>query len=162
MAESYPLPPRLAEIAADLPLDEIAFEPVPVKSRRDGWSAERQRGFIIRLALSGSVSASAAAVGMTKRSAHDLRRRPQAESFAAAWDKAAGWGVGARCDYALERSIAGETRPVFYKGRRCGERIHFNHGLTIAVLNMAARDGLGSASAERDRLILNDFLGQDR
>ncbi len=141
MAESYPLPPRLAEIAADLPLDALAFDPVPVKSRRDGWTPARQRGFIIRLALSGSVGASAAAVGMTKRSAYDLRDRPQAQSFAAAWDKAAGLGVGGRKDHALERAIAGDVRPVFYKGRRVGEHVRFSHGLTIAVLNMMERQG---------------------
>lgn len=162
MDESYPLPPRLAALAADLPLDELAFDPVPVKGRRDGWSPERQRGFILRLALSGSVAASAGAVGMSKRSAYTLRARPEAASFAAAWDKAASWGVGARMDFALERAIAGDVRPVFYRGRRCGERVQYSHGLTIAVLNMAARDGSAAGAAEESRLILNDFLGPNR
>lgn len=162
MDESYPLPPRLAEVAADLPLDELAFDPVPVKSRCDGWTPERQRGFIIRLALSGSVSASAGAVGMTKRSAYNLRDHPQAAGFAAAWDKAAGWGVSARHDHALERAVAGEVRPVFYRGRQCGEHVRFNHGLTIAVLNMAARRDQTGPSIAEDRQILNDFLGRDR
>ena len=159
MDESYPLPPRLAAIAADLPMEELAFDPVPVKSRRDGWTPERQRGFIIRLALSGSVSASAGAVGMTKRSAYNLLDHPRAASFAAAWDKAFDWGVSSRHDHALERAIAGEVRPIFYKSRKCGKHVRFTHGLTVAVLNMAARH---ANSADEDRQILNDFLGRGR
>jgi len=161
MSESYPLPPRLAEVAADLPLEELAFDPVPVKARRDGWTAERQRGFIVRLALSGSIGASAQAVGMTRRNAYRLRDHPGAGSFAAAWDRAQNWGVSARQDHALERAIAGEVRPVFYKGRQVGEQVRYANGLTIAVLNMAARDARTAPSAEQDRQILNDFLGRD-
>lgn len=130
---------------------------VPVKSRCDGWMPERQQGFIIRLTLSGSIAASAAAVGMTARSAYRLRDHPHAAGFAAAWEKALGWGVSSRHDHALERAIAGKVRPVFYRGRQVRERVHFSHGLTVAVLNMAAREE--RASAEEDRLILNDFLG---
>jgi len=161
MSESYLLPPRLAAIAADLPLEELAFDPVPVKARHDGWTAERQRGFIVRLALSGSIGASAQGVGMTRRSAYRLRDHPSAGSFAAAWDKAQGCGVRARQDHAIERALAGEVRPVFYKGRQVGERLFYSDGLTIAVLNMAARNARDPASVERDRRILNDFLGRD-
>jgi len=161
MSESYPLPPRLAAIAADLPLNELAFDPVPVKARHDGWTAQRQRGFIVRLALSGSIAASAAAVGMTARAAYRLREHPEAGSFAAAWDKALEWGVSARHDHALERAIAGEVRPVFYRGRQVGEQVRHVHGLTMAVLNMAARDGFSGSSAETDARIINDFLGRD-
>lgn len=32
---------------------EIPFTPVPVKLRHDGWTSERQRGFIDRLILTG-------------------------------------------------------------------------------------------------------------
>lgn len=162
MDESYPLPPRLAEIARDLPLGDLAFDPVAVKRRRDGWTPERQRGFILRLALSGSVGAAAAGVGMTRRSAYNLRDHAGAASFAAAWDKAAGWGLSGRRDHGLELAITGEVRPVFYKGRRCGEQIRFHHGLTIAVLNMAARRSLPDRGLDDPRLILNDFLGEDR
>lgn len=161
MDDSHPLPPRLAALAADLPMDALAFDPVPVKGRHDGWTPGRQRGFIQRLVLSGGVGASAAAIGMSARSAYRLRGRPGAESFAAAWDKALRWGIDSRLEHALERALVGETRGVFYKGRKCGERVHFDNGLTIAVLNMTARKRAGSASPERDRRILNDFLASN-
>lgn len=158
MEESYPLPPRLAALAADLPLDALAFAPVPVKSRRDGWTPARQRGFILRLALSGSIAASARAVGMSARNAYRLRDHPRAASFAAAWDTALGWGVDSRHDHALEHSIAGDVRPVFHKGRRVGEHVRFSHGLTVAVLNMAMRANGAALGGDEAGLILNDFL----
>lgn len=135
MDQNYPLPPRLAAIAKDLPLRKLAFTPVPVKARHDGWTPERQRAFILRLALSGSVSRSAEAVGMTARTAYRLCGHPEAASFIAAWDRALHCGLTRRVDYALERSLLGDVRAVFYRGRKVGEQIRYSHGLTIAVLN---------------------------
>lgn len=62
------------------------FRPVPLRSRRDGWSAERQCAFLAQLYLTGSASAAARAVGMSRASAYRLREREDAESFAFAWD----------------------------------------------------------------------------
>jgi len=135
-SDPFALPPRLAALVEDLPLDELAFEPVPVRARRDGWSPECQRAFILRLALCGSAGAAAKAVGKTRRGAYRLRGHDGAESFAAAWDKAAQWGRSARLDFALERSIAGEVRPYYYRGRKCGENVRHSNGLTIAVLKL--------------------------
>jgi hypothetical protein len=131
-SDPFALPPRLAALVEDLPLDELAFTPVPV--RRDGWSPECQRAFILRLALCGSASAAARAVGKTRRGAYRLREHEGAESFALAWDKAAQWGQDGRLDFALERAIAGEVRPYYYQGRKCGENVRYSEGLSIAVL----------------------------
>jgi hypothetical protein len=62
------------------------FHPVPLRSRRDGWSAAQQCAFLGHLYLTGSVSAAARAVGMSRMSAYRLRRREEAVSFANAWD----------------------------------------------------------------------------
>ena len=66
------------------------FYPVPVRGRHDGWTLERQARFVGMLAETGSVLAACAAVGMSRNSAYALRRKPDAESFAAAWDAALG------------------------------------------------------------------------
>lgn len=63
-----------------------SFTPVPLRARRDGWTVERQRRFVAALARAGCVGRAAAAAGMSRESAYRLRRRPGAESFAAAWD----------------------------------------------------------------------------
>src|SRR5690606_21166321 len=66
------------------------FYPVPLRSRRDGWSAEVQARVLARLAVAGSVAGAAERGGLGRDGAYRLRRRPGAESFAAAWDAALG------------------------------------------------------------------------
>jgi hypothetical protein len=79
-SDSPPLHPD-PEIAALL-----EFEPVIHKMpRADGWTAERQRGFIAALVEIGSQEQAAHAVGMTARGAYSLRKQIGAEGFAAAW-----------------------------------------------------------------------------
>ena len=67
-----------------------AFYPVPTRTRRDGWTIERQADFLGMLAETGSVIGACEAVGISRKSAYALRARPGAESFAAAWDAALG------------------------------------------------------------------------
>ena len=67
-----------------------AFYPVPIRTRRDGWTVERQADFLGMLAETGSVVGACEAVGMSRKSAYRLRALPGAESFAAAWDAALG------------------------------------------------------------------------
>lgn len=62
------------------------FVPVPVRARRDGWTALRQAEFIGWLAQTGCVREAAARVGCSRETAYRLRRRAGAESFAHAWD----------------------------------------------------------------------------
>jgi hypothetical protein len=68
----------------------LSFYPVPTRSRRDGWTIQRQAAFIGSLVETGSAMGACAAVGMSRKSAYQLRARPRAESFAAAWDAALG------------------------------------------------------------------------
>jgi hypothetical protein len=67
-----------------------AFYPVPTRTRRDGWTVERQADFLGILFETGSVIGACEAVGMSRKSAYRLRALPGAESFAAAWDAALG------------------------------------------------------------------------
>ena len=57
------------------------------RTRRDGWTVERQLGFLVALARTRSITRAAAAVGMTRESAYRLRARPNGALFAAAWDR---------------------------------------------------------------------------
>ena len=59
----------------------VPFEPVPVRPRHDGWTAERQIAFIEKLADCGSISAAAKHVGMSRESVRKLRRRPFGRPF---------------------------------------------------------------------------------
>lgn len=139
MADSYAPSPRLIALLEDMPLEELAFAPVPVKPRHDGWTVERQKWFILRLALGGCVSVAARGVGMTRKSAYRLRDRPGAQSFAAAWERAQGWGQDRTVDVGLERGLLGERMPILRNGRVVGEIVRHDNRLAMAVLNALDR-----------------------
>jgi hypothetical protein len=66
----------------------IPFTPVRLKARHDGWTPERQYRFIAELAATRSIARACRAVRMSTVSAYKLRDRPDAASFAAAWQYA--------------------------------------------------------------------------
>jgi hypothetical protein len=104
------------------------FYPVRSRTRHDGWSVARQCGFLAHLYFTGSVTAAARAVGMTRESAHRLRARAGAESFASAWDGVlAPPGTGYRdrhkadyrkvtIDTLSARVETGLVKPVIHRG----------------------------------------------
>lgn len=99
------------------------FCPVPLRSRRDGWSAEIQAWFLALLAVTGSVSDAAERVGMSRNGAYRLRRRPGAESFAAAWDAALGAPVRkVTVDDEHFLAFEGLIQPLVFRGRYLGFR----------------------------------------
>jgi hypothetical protein len=103
------------------------FRPVPLRSRRDGWSEGRQCAFLVQLYLTGSATAAAKAVGMSRASAYRLRERQGAESFAFAWDRVLslpGWEHAERSgedlrkvtiETLLARLESGFVKPVVYR-----------------------------------------------
>jgi hypothetical protein len=109
------------------------FTPVPTAARHDGWTVDRQRGFILHLAEGGVVAAAAKACGMSAKSAYALRKRADAASFAAAWDAALEEGRMRAFDHAIEIARHGEVVPVFYRGRQVGTRRRANNRLAFAV-----------------------------
>jgi hypothetical protein len=120
-----------------LPADDDlpAFTPVPMaRSRRDGWTPERQRGFIATLAESGIVAKAARSVGMGVRSAYALRRRPGAESFAIAWDMVEDEARERAFAFVMEHVINGATRPRFYRGRFVGTIHGVENRMAMAAL----------------------------
>lgn len=95
------------------------FYPVPrLRRHHNGWLPSRQADFLGYLAETGSVSAAAARVGMSRESAYRLRRREGAESFAAAWDAALGLPVRqVTVDDLVFLAYAGLIRPIMRRGR---------------------------------------------
>ena len=96
------------------------FYPVPTRTRRDGWTVQRQADFLGMLAETGSVMGACEAVGMSRKSAYRLRTHEGAESFAAAWDAALGAPLRKVTPPAL--NFFGETlvRLVLFRGRYRG------------------------------------------
>lgn len=130
----------------DSPADHFAFEPVPSASNRhDGWTPERQRGFIYALSKIGMVSAAAQAVGMSRKSAYALLKRAgPGGSFARAWHEALAAGRTSAWLTAVDRAINGVEEPYFYRGIQRGTRRVYNDRLLIAALRSIERAQLGA------------------
>jgi hypothetical protein len=124
MAESPPQPPP--------------FTPVPVRARRDGWTPERQRRFIAALAETRSAGRAARAVGMSREGAYQLRGRPGAESFVAAWDAALAWRPPTAPD-PWERGVKGVLVPVFRGRLQRGVVRRFDDGALLKLLRNVYR-----------------------
>lgn len=128
--------------------DPFAFEPVPSASNRhDGWTPERQRGFIAALAEIGMVAAAARSVGMSRKSAYALLGRAGADSsFARAWREAQSEGRSNAWSTAVDRAINGVEVPYFYRGVQRGMRRVYDDRLLIAALRAGlARRGDGNS-----------------
>jgi hypothetical protein len=115
----------------------------PQRERAGGWSAETQRGFIAELTRTGLVGAAARAVGKSARSAYQLREKPGAESFAAAWDAAKLRAGQSSYAVAVHRAIHGDIIPQFRGGRFTGFKIQQNDRMLIAAIK-----AMGASDAE--------------
>lgn len=103
---------------AAMPFDGVALD--DSRKRLAGWSAERQRLFLVNLAETGSVHLASAAARLTARSAYRLRARSPA--FAAAWDTADQLAVGRLSAIAFDRAIHGRTEQVWQEGELVAEK----------------------------------------
>lgn len=109
-------------------------------TRHDGWTPERQRGFIQALAQIGMVAAAARHVGMSRKSAYALLNRAGRESgFARVWREAQEMGRSTAHSTAIERALNGVEPPYYYRGVRRGTRRVYNDGLLTAALRATDR-----------------------
>ena len=128
----------------DLP-EPLRFAPVPIRKRHDGWSADDQRRFILRLSRGHLVDEAARALGHSRQSAYALRRRKGADDFARAWDRAVLLGrriaEARRCQPTPDLSHALETLlvPRFYRGRLIGFIQRQDNKMALRLLAEADR-----------------------
>ena len=115
------------------------FVPATHRPRADGWTPERQRGFIEALSELGSVRAAANHVGLSPSSAYRLRYHPEAAAFRRAWQAALDVSIDRLTDIAMERARDGEVIPIYYRGEAVGERIVHNDKLLLYLLDRRNR-----------------------
>lgn len=147
----------------------LRFRPVPVRAQRNGWTPDLQRGFILALARGAGPDEAARALGRTRQSAYRLRARPDAASFAAAWDRAQ--------EFARQVSVAGRGPrlglqsvdtllvPRFYRGRLVGFTQRDDVGALMRALARIDRAAaqIGAADASRAcRSPIHKAPGSDR
>lgn len=68
---------------------------------------------------------------MTPEGAYYLRRQPGAGEFCAAWDAALDTGVDRLVAATMERALNGVAVPVFWQGKKVGERRQYNDRLAM-------------------------------
>jgi len=104
--------------------------------RHDGFTPERQAAFLDALAATGSVSAAAQAVGLSRTAIYNLRNREDeaGAAFRAAWDARLRQAVAVLSETAFDRAINGVEEPVFHKGEQVGTRIRHNDRLLMFLL----------------------------
>jgi hypothetical protein len=121
-----------------------AFYPVPLRATHHGWTPERQAHFIGWLAETGSVSAACARVGMSRKGAYQLRGKPGAEGFVAAWDAALG---GPTRKVTLDEWDIlyddGLIQPRFHCGQYIGYRRKTDTAALCRLLKQVARHKRG-------------------
>lgn len=133
--------------------DETSELPVLPKTYHSGWSRPKMRQFLEALAGSGSVSAAAKAVHMSRDSAYKLRARLAGTPFDLAWEGALENGIRQVAHEAIDRAINGAVQPVYYKGEAVGERRVFNENLTRLILDNPSR--FGRQPLAREHALLN-------
>lgn len=89
----------------------LMFIPVTLRPRNDGWSPELQLRFIELLAGGATPGGAAGRLGKNRQNAYALRRRPGAESFAAAWDSAVAWARSVRVEAQRGGSRVAKVEP---------------------------------------------------
>ena len=142
-------PPADAPPAWD-PAD-YRWVPVRRRPRLDGWTEEKQRRFIEVLADTGLVTKGAKAVGMSRESAHRLRRSPHGAAFARAWDAARLHAGGLIEDIAFERAIEGVEHEVFNDcGEVVGAKLVYDNRLLKWLLGCLKPDRYGTAARGND------------
>ncbi|MEL6708441.1 MAG: hypothetical protein AAFP79_09160 [Pseudomonadota bacterium] len=115
--------------------------PPKLTTRRDGWTAEKQRGFLQMLAATQSVSVAAKAVGMSRQSAYKLRARLDDAPFGAAWRMATQSARNVLVEAALDRAINGVEVPHYWQGELVGTSRRYDERLTTVLLNSGALGG---------------------
>jgi len=99
----------------------LRFTPVPLRAQHNGFRAKQQVRFVVALARGASVAEAARAVGMTRPSVYRVRRRPDAGSFAAAWDNAVEFARSIdEQRRAIPMTIETILVPRYYRGRLIG------------------------------------------
>ena len=121
----------------------------PETQRHDGFTSDRQAAFLDALAGSGSVSAAAQAVGLSRTAIYNLRNRDDeaGAAFRAAWDARLKQAVAVLAETAFDRAINGIEEPVFHKGEQVGTRVRHNDRLLMFLLKSLDPENYASKPA---------------
>lgn len=120
----------------------------PAAQRYNRWTRARMVAFLRELAATQSVSAAAAAVGMSRSAAYSLRKRLEDDPFALGWDLALECGMQALAQAVMERALHGQEVQHFYHGELVGITRRYDNRLAQWVLENPLRVGRSPLARE--------------
>lgn len=148
----------------DFTFDHAVFhglEPgVPDSTRYDGWTAEKQKRFLVALSLGHPITRACAIVDMSPRSAYSLRNAARGAAFRLAWDAALLHSRDVLADELMERAFSGVRDTVTYDDGRIVTRHRHDNVLAFRMLSRLdkrADAACTDANAAAVRLAAADF-----
>lgn len=115
-----------------------AFEPAPLRYRRDGLTPAKQREYVEALADTGVARAASARIGITEQAINRVRRRADARGFDLACEAAQRFGARRIQAVAFERAIEGTVKRHYYHGELKSEERVYDNRLLVYLLGRTA------------------------
>ena len=152
--------PDFATLAADPDIAPLlAFEPVPMRARVNGWDAEAQRAFVALLAITGSKLHAAKAVGRNPAGIERMLGRREGAAFRLAVEGA--MAVAARRNgKALAQGVAAAARAdplIQAPGQLINEHGEAEDRLSLLSRVDAARENIAKKLIRMRRLFLQEI-----
>jgi hypothetical protein len=141
---------------------QIPFTPVPTRKHRAGWTAERQRTFIDRIAVTGDVGEACALVGLSSSSFYRLCNRAGADSFVRAWNAARVLAATRGSAIVWDRAVNGRVERFYKDGELVMERRVPSDYLLTWLLSRLDPLTFGSPAARAHALAHGDPLEKAR
>ena len=138
------------------------FTPVPSRKRNAGWTAERQRIFIERVALTGNVGEACALAGLSSSSFYRLCQKAGADSFVKAWNAARVLAATRGSAIAWDRAVNGRVERFYKDGELVMERRIPSDYLLTWLLSRLDPLTFGSPAAKAHALATGDPLDKAR
>lgn len=139
------------------------FPPLPTpaqQSRADGWSPTLQRAFLETLAATGVVTQACEAIGITPRSAYNLRIHREGAAFRLGWDAAILIARARLADDLLARALTGCTDTI-RKDEESFEVTRHRHDNRLAMSMLARLDRMADSPPEGSDAALARIVAQD-
>lgn len=156
--------------------DFATLLPTPARTpRHDGWTPDRQRQFLERIANGATVERACGAVGLAVSSAYAFRQRAAGQGFALGWKAATLLSRDRGADELMTRAMDGITDTVTRADGSIWSRHRHDNRTALALLHrldrmaeQAPADPAAAAQSHAARLVAQEFdafldlIAQDR
>lgn len=148
-----PLPTTRFELPDGFSFGQVlANEPLTSSRRQDGWTADRQRDFLVAVAEGATVEKAAAQVGLSPQSAYGLRQRANGAVFALGWCAAMLLQRQRLADELTRRAFDGQVDTLTRADGSQVTRHRHDNRLALALLTRLDRHAEGRGDATTPEL----------